>query len=223
MAMRWRLRMDLSVSRPRVTLRAALAVSTLVALTACGTSSGGSGTVLECISDAQCANGATCVDGYCEGGVEPAELDSLPDPDAEPDAPEPDVADEPDVVDAGDGAFDADADPNPGGLGLPCDDPTDCESGICIRRGDERVCSIPCAGVCPDGWSCEILAGAGGDVSQICVPIRDVLCEPCIDDFDCGSLGASCLPLRDGTWCGTPCELQVDCPEGFVCDQFTNP
>ncbi len=223
MAMRWRLRMDLSVSRPRVTLRAALAVSTLVALTACGTSSGGSGTVLECISDAQCDNGATCVDGYCEGGVEPAELDSLPDPDAEPDAPEPDVADEPDVVDAGDGAFDADADPNPGGLGLPCDDPTDCESGICIRRGDERVCSIPCAGVCPDGWSCEILAGAGGDVSQICVPIRDVLCEPCIDDFDCGSLGALCLPLRDGTWCGTPCELQVDCPEGFVCDQFTNP
>ena len=43
----------------------------------------------------------------------------------------------------------------PGGLGAPCVDNRDCDSGYCIQGADGFICTVPCVAECPDGFGCK--------------------------------------------------------------------
>ncbi len=106
----------------------------------------------------------------------------------------------------------------------PCEDGDECRSGYCLQFEDQNVCSQLCrGGDCPDGWSCKSVVNAGADVVFICVPDRDVLCEACQNNTDCGQLGDMCVTSPDGPVCGRDCSVTGNCPEGYVCADAVDP
>ncbi len=131
-----------------------------------------------------------------------------------------DDAGDPDV--AGDAATDAGAVPDEGEFGAPCEGNGDCDSGYCIGTSVGRVCTVPCGETCPGGWTCRLLVNSGGDVVQLCVPGAEVLCQPCVDDIDCGGLDDLCIVQSDGSFCGRLCENDEGCPDGFVCNDYAD-
>ena len=78
--------------------------------------------------------------------------------------------------------------PGSGCFGDPCDDNTDCLSGWCVEHMGEGVCSQNCVEECPEGWSCQQVAGTDPDVVYICVSDYANLCKPCGDAGDCQSV-----------------------------------
>ncbi len=172
-----------------------------------------------CTSDDDCASGA-CVDGACvSGGDAGVDTGTEDTGGGGEDVDLSDAADTGGGVDTGDDDVTEDTGPEPGSFAAPCDSGEDCDSGICIDIGGESVCTVPCTDECPDPeWTCELLPSSGGDLSQICVPPRDVLCTECTRDIDCGGLADLCIAQNDGSWCGTACETTADCPEGYLCD-----
>ena len=55
---------------------------------------------------------------------------------------------------------------SPGGLGSPCTNNDQCDSGLCGTAGDEQFCAAPCAaGTCPDGFDC-----VGEETQPVCWP-----------------------------------------------------
>ncbi len=192
----------------------------------CGTDgdAGGSGTDTDtgsgiaCDSDDVCAPG-TCVNGRCAapedvgGDIGGSDIGGTPD-----------VGDDtgagPDAEDAG-GDDAADSGPSPGSFGAPCEEQSDCDSGLCIDVGDGNVCTSRCTDSCPDPtWECVVL-NSGGDPIQLCVPPQNVLCVPCDRDLDCGGLDDRCIDLLDGSFCGTSCG-DLGCAEGYLCDEVTS-
>ena len=53
-----------------------------------------------------------------------------------------------------------------------------------------------------------------------CVPNATSLCQPCTTDQECLGEGAACIPLSDGTFCGTACADNSDCAIGYTCTDF---
>jgi len=206
-----------------------LAAAAVTALVACGgetPSESSSG----CTSDDDCANG-TCVGGLCvaddSGGGTDAATDAGRD-DGGDDGGGADTSDDTDpgdttgadTADDVDPSTDAEADvpDEPGDFGAPCEDDDDCISRLCLDLADGGVCTERCSGECPDpDWECRLLAGSGGDLIEICVPPRDVLCNACERDVDCGGLDDLCVPQLDGNGCGLACDTNDDCPTGFIC------
>ena len=113
--------------------------------------------------------------------------------------------------------------------GAPCDDTTDCESGICVEFEGAEICSQDCIADadCWEGWVCVEL---GDDDLVGCVPACEpttcealaATCGTPVDDcggiLDCGvcGIGATCTSeyvcVCDFTACGAGC-----CPEGMAC------
>ncbi len=104
----------------------------------------------------------------------------------------------------------------PGEIGAPCDSNSDCFSGFCVPSNEGHVCSKLCVDDCPVGWSCKGVSN-GIDVTFICLPPSDRLCEPCTVDYQCG--GGLCLTFPDGPACTSPCETGDDCPAGWLCEE----
>ena len=50
-----------------------------------------------------------------------------------------------------------------------------------------------------------------------CIPADAGLCESCATDEQCLLSGSLCIPVGDGTYCGTPCEDNGGCPQGYAC------
>ena len=106
-----------------------------------------------------------------------------------------------------------------------CIENTDCQSGWCVQHMGEEVCSQACQEECPPGWSCDHVAGTDPDVVYICVSNHANLCRPCAAGADCTSAGGAedaCLDYEDeGSFCGSPCGAQGECPWGFSCRNVT--
>jgi hypothetical protein len=109
--------------------------------------------------------------------------------------------------------------PTLGGFGDPCDSDNQCESRYCIESEAGRICTMLCNEVCPEGFECIFIVNSGADAVRICIPERDVLCNPCAVDTDCLGYGAYCLEQADGTFCSTNCEVDP-CPEHYQCNTF---
>ncbi|GMV41794.1 MAG: hypothetical protein AMXMBFR64_35100 [Myxococcales bacterium] len=52
----------------------------------------------------------------------------------------------------------------------------------------------------------------------LCIPITSTLCEPCAVDENCVVEGAKCVGLLDGLRCGIACNIDTDCPAGYLCE-----
>ncbi len=117
-----------------------------------------------------------------------------------------------------------DTGPEPGLFGDPCDTNDDCRFELCIEGIDgELICTQPCDGECPDpDYECRLVENSGGDLTQICFPAVEELCQPCIDNRDCGGLRDRCIDLTDGRFCGSDCSLDGLCPSGYVCEELTS-
>ncbi len=171
----------------------------------------------ECTTSLDCPGGHECDDGECVllGDEQDAGQDIDEQEDGSPpgDVSVPDDVDE-DVQDEV-------------GVGSPCDDGDDCDSGYCIEVAGQgqRVCTDFCnpdGGNCPDGYTCAAVANSGADRVFLCFPQTEILCTPCEADNECGGLSDLCLEYADGQFCGRSCELQT-CPTGFDCLEVQGP
>ncbi len=143
------------------------------------------------------------------------------------------LPDAPDTTDTNDTTDDADAtqldtgdttDPNdsadappppPGTFGAPCEENNNCLSGLCIQSNQGPICTRTCVEECPSGFSC-LGVTSEVDVTFLCVPKGDRLCQPCALDTQCGS--GYCLSFDEGQRCTAGCDTDEDCPSGFSCD-----
>jgi len=116
--------------------------------------------------------------------------------------------------------------PDKGGFLWPCTENTDCDSGFCIEAADGFVCTTTCIEDCPDGWECA-QAGAGPDLTYLCLPQFGTLCRPCAVDDECRQGAASqalCLDFDgDGYFCAEPCADDDVCPEDYNCQDTELP
>lgn len=144
------------------------------------------------------------------------------------------------VVEDGDSVAAADAQPDTnevpttceyaGAWGCPCESASDCDSQFCVESADGKVCTKTCIETCPASWKC--IQANVNDATFICLPKFASLCQPCAVHGDCGAEGtaggdAKCLPrdngqgFINGSFCGAPCKIDADCPNGFGCDSIT--
>ena len=199
---------------------------------------------LECVTQADCASGASCINNRCvrdTGSDSGGQPDTAPDTsssDTEPQDTEPadttvaDTAPDTEPADttpdtAPDGADDtapSDADTTPacGAFDATCSRASDCCSGFCVPNGIGAT-----TGFCTD--SCNSYAdcnptGRRGDFS--CLPVDDGgalrrVCLPsdfgtrCDASTDC--LGGICLRTAAASSCSWECRSGADCPDGTAC------
>ena len=151
--------------------------------------------------------------------VDIAEADPGEGETSKPDGAQDETTDEPDIDEEP-----VDCNATPGGAGCPCDESPECDSNFCILSAAGKECAGFCVTKCPEGYACAAVGspGAGADVSNICVPRNVWLCRPCHDNDDCQALGFEgldkCVSYGDeGSFCGTGCEADSECPEGYEC------
>ena len=108
-----------------------------------------------------------------------------------------------------------DVPPEPGEFGAACEENKDCSSGWCVTSALGPVCSTTCIEECPSGWNCVGIAGET-DVTFLCVPKGDRVCEPCTVDTQCGS--GYCIEMEEGHRCSASCDDDSDCNAGFSCE-----
>ena len=122
--------------------------------------------------------------------------------------------------------FSTEVAPEEGGFLWPCMDNTDCDSGFCVETADGFVCTTTCIEDCPAGWECA-QAGAGPDLTYLCLPQFGPLCRPCAADDECRQSAASqalCLDFSgDGYFCAEPCAEEGVCPDDYVCQETALP
>ena len=110
----------------------------------------------------------------------------------------------------------------PGEAGCPCEDNADCYSGWCVDHLGDDVCTEACDNDCPPGWSCTAVSGGADGLTFICISDHANLCRPCTAAGGClGSSGeeAACVGYGPGgSFCGSSCDEDLDCPEGYHCD-----
>lgn len=121
----------------------------------------------------------------------------------------------------------------PGALGCACELHADCaQVGGCVETGSGKACVPYCQSGkqgCPDGTVCANLPGdlpfSDADDFAACVPKFVHLCEPCIEDADCATVGlnnAACVtdsksPGEAGWFCSVPCASDAQCPSDYTC------
>ncbi len=112
--------------------------------------------------------------------------------------------------------------PQPGEAGYPCQSGDDCLTGFCIDTGDGRLCTSTCVDECPFGWACQLHTPSRPDQVYLCVPTDVDLCRPCAKNTDCWAdgidAGQACVVYGSvGAFCGAGCQVDGDCPDGYVC------
>ena len=96
---------------------------------------------------------------------------------------------------------------NCGGCNTSCDNAVINGTAVCDATKPVPQCVVD---------SCELGWEKYNDF--LCIPITSTLCEPCAVDENCVVEGARCVPLLDGMRCGIACNIDTDCPEGYLCD-----
>lgn len=108
-----------------------------------------------------------------------------------------------------------------GGFLCDCESNAQCQSGYCLPTADGNKCTQACQDSCPAGWKCSALAGLEPGSVYLCEPPFPFLCDPCMDSKDCGFVGQAnaCVAHDDGagSFCGTACKADPDCPSGYTC------
>jgi hypothetical protein len=133
----------------------------------------------------------------------------------------PDGGDAPDLASPPDGdAGQADCPECKGGLGAPCADGVDCESGYCVEGFQGSVCTEMCESECPEGFSCRTVLNYYPDIFSLCVPNVTRLCEPCQTDHQC--FGGKCVSFEDGAYCAADCGGETTCPASYVCAPWSD-
>ena len=124
---------------------------------------------------------------------------------------------------------DQDCTTDPGGFGCPCTTNGTCDSGFCVPdRAGGSVCTDVCIDSCPESWSCLLISVGGSDPNYLCIQDNLSLCRPCDSNLDCsaGGLGSptdKCVRFGavEGSFCGTDCNGDTDCVNGYVCKDVT--
>jgi len=102
-----------------------------------------------------------------------------------------------------------------------CSAPEQCQSGWCVDHMGEGVCTVTCSQECPAGWSCSQVTGVGRDLLFVCVSNHTNLCRPCSGATECKDVSGqedACVDYgAEGSFCGSKCALDEDCPWGFSC------
>ncbi|MFH1530373.1 MAG: hypothetical protein ABIK09_06515 [Pseudomonadota bacterium] len=102
----------------------------------------------------------------------------------------------------------------------PCQEASDCQSGICLEHLGDSVCTVQCVEDCPAGWDCAQLTAFEPDVVFACVSPFAQLCRPCTTGTDCSGAGTEDVCVRypdEGSFCGAACATHEDCPDGYAC------
>lgn len=104
--------------------------------------------------------------------------------------------------------------PEPGELGAPCTQGTECDSGHCAGNPGAQKCTTQCGdGACPMSWKCKDV-DKDGAVVPLCIPLADVG-DPCETGADCAP--GHCVPSgAGGGVCAAAC-LDMACPSGLTC------
>ncbi len=165
------------------------------------------------------------VDGFeLDLGVDPGPVfDILVDSDAG--KPDSDAAD----LDAAPEEVDLACEPGYGEFGCSCTTDDDCASNYCVDSTAGKVCTTVCTGTCEAaGWTCAEVKDTCPDCVYICVYQHQTLCAPCRTDAECKQnavlVEGTCLSYgNEGSYCGTACELDAECPDGFYCSEETLP
>ena len=114
----------------------------------------------------------------------------------------------------------------PGGPGCVCVGNDDCDNSLCLQQDDGGHCALHCVDSCPDGFTCAQMSAGGSDLVGVCVPGHPHLCDPCAEAADCKGLGYEANDCIDhghaGSFCGTPCVLDDDCPNSYACQDVVN-
>ena len=174
-----------------------------------------------------CDEGFSCLAGTCEAYTEPDDATivdaGVVDVSAPGDTVDFDLGGSQDVT-AGDAASPTCA-VVPAGDFCGCRQNADCASGYCLPSSlGGSVCTRTCDQRCPDPYQCLFVTLPGLDPSYLCVEPALNLCRPCVDDAECqrdalGASGARCVRYgsAEGSFCGTACTTDRECPERFVC------
>lgn len=196
--------------------RAALLLCAACALAACkdAETGGGSGIGEACAEDDDCATGLRCDGTECFFPTIVPDVVDDPgnDPSSDPGADEG-LIDDPPTEDVGDTGI------APGTYQGPCLIDDDCDSNLCIATSEDSLCSRLCqtdVDCEPGGWECRVLTTSAGDVTELCIPPANVLCNPCDSPTDCEGGDNRCVDFIDGTFCATGCGN--GCPVGFGCE-----
>jgi hypothetical protein len=126
-------------------------------------------------------------------------------------------------LEIGDANVDTYVPPQPGKIGWPCQENSECDDRLCIESPQGKVCTERCVDECPSGWSCKTLT-IGSDIMAYCVPLFLYLCDPCSQNSDCNSEfsggEAICMDFgKDGRFCGGDCSASRTCPSGYECKE----
>lgn len=112
---------------------------------------------------------------------------------------------------------------SPGGLGYPCQNGSQCSSGLCIGPSGSRYCTQTC-GSCPSGYVCD--ANPGNPNQRVCVRDNGLdrdLCETCQLETPgaCANNGLCIrgIPENDVGRCVVPCGAGNSCPTDYACYQ----
>ncbi|MCB9740200.1 MAG: hypothetical protein H6747_13125 [Deltaproteobacteria bacterium] len=106
----------------------------------------------------------------------------------------------------------------PGADGCECKDNGECDSGVCLDTHEGKKCAAKCVDTCPNGYACKDIGD--GDPLFYCVSELVSLCAPCKFHSDCQVNGVNSLCLdygTEGSFCGSPCQSDTDCPADYAC------
>ena len=119
--------------------------------------------------------------------------------------------------------------PGYGAFLCPCESDDECLSDFCVDSNHGKVCSTPCDGECDAaGWLCKEVLNTCPDCVFICAFAHRKLCNPCREDDGCVqeefNIDGVCLSYGDeGSFCGSECALDGDCPDGYYCSEEVLP
>jgi MYXO-CTERM domain-containing protein len=109
------------------------------------------------------------------------------------------------------------------GYGGPCDGPSSCNSGICLRSNGVQVCTQLCdSQPCPNGDQCVTVSSSTGGSARACLPGTAQngtknLGEACQGNQDCKSEMCVSVP-GSGYLCSKSCTVgSNDCGSGYRC------
>jgi hypothetical protein len=96
----------------------------------------------------------------------------------------------------------------------PCNNHTDCLTGICAEGPKYDFCTKMCSDYCSEGLECQSVPDLENNWGCL-MPSTEFVGWPCDSDEDCGDQysAATCA----GETCTVICSPQLGCPEGLHC------
>lgn len=95
-----------------------------------------------------------------------------------------------------------------------------CQTGTCLDLGTARLCTVPCAAGCPDGFTCRKAANVDGTGEvDVCFPNGGGQAGANCDFGPAACESGLCIRKDSGPICTQPCTDIAECPEGWSCAQ----